>query len=408
MPSTVTRILVVLLAMSVCATSCFLGNKKSLNKYVSFYRKDKNPYGSWYAYEQLKWIYPQASRNVHGELNGYEQVVQEVNEFSEDSLTNDEPSKTMMVILAQTVAPDSTEISSMLDFVRNGNYLLLSALDFGPALCDSLHLTLNFEDSESAYDSMYVSITAPTSYQIKKFSYPGFGMHSYITKFDSAAMRVIGRDEKGRPTLLMGIDSGYGCLLIQTMPFTFTNFFLLHKENKNYYDALMSYMPHDIESVIWDDQYRHNKRKNDYAALKVFMGDIHLRYALYLALLAFALLLFSELKRRQRIVPLIPAVQNSSLDFVQTIGRLYHQKKDNRNLAEKMIVNFKEFVRTKYALDTNFLNEKFVETLSYKSGIAQSEIQQLIQTMHAVAVDIDLSDHKLMTFNRQLEKFYKT
>jgi predicted nucleic acid-binding protein len=170
----------------------------------------------------------------------------------------------------------------------------------------------------------------------------------------------------------------------------------------------MSYIPHDIESVIWDDHYRHSNRKNDYAALKVFMGDVHLRYALYLALLAFGLLLFSEVKRRQRIVPVITPVQNSSLDFVQTIGRLYHQRKDNRNLAEKMIVNFKEFVRTKYTLDTNFLNEKFIETLSYKSGIAQAEIQQLIYTMHAVAIDIDLSDANLMAFNRQLEKFYKT
>ncbi|MFN8247216.1 MAG: hypothetical protein U0T56_12660 [Ferruginibacter sp.] len=39
--------------------------------------------------------------------------------------------------------------------------------------------------------------------------------------------------------------------------------------------------------------------------------------------------------------------------FTETIARLYLQKKDNKNIADKMIMYFNEFIRTHYFLPVN-------------------------------------------------------
>jgi hypothetical protein len=64
-------------------------------------------------------------------------------------------------------------------------------------------------------------------------------------------------------------------------------------------------------------------------------------------------------KRRQRIIkPLQPNI-NTSVAFTETVGRLYLQKKDNRNIADKMITYFLEHIRNQYFLNTNQLNDEF-------------------------------------------------
>lgn len=42
-----------------------------------------------------------------------------------------------------------------------------------------------------------------------------------------------------------------------------------------------------------------------------------------------------ESKRRQKFIPIIPPLHNSSLDFTETVGLLYFNKSDHSNLAEK-------------------------------------------------------------------------
>ena len=47
-----------------------------------------------------------------------------------------------------------------------------------------------------------------------------------------------------------------GSIFIHLTPMAFTNFFLLHKDNKEYYDRVMSYFRYKAEVVVWSDSYR--------------------------------------------------------------------------------------------------------------------------------------------------------
>ena len=68
-------------------------------------------------------------------------------------------------------------------------------------------------------------------------------------------------------------------------------------------------------------------------------------------------------KRKQRVVKVIKPLENSTIAFTKTIGNLYYETKDHNNLIDKKITYFLEFIRRKYYLDTQLLDEKFMKNL---------------------------------------------
>jgi hypothetical protein len=113
-------------------------------------------------------------------------------------------------------------------------------------------------------------------------------------------------------------------------------------------------------------------------------------------------------KRRQRIVPAIAPNENTTVTFIETISRLYLQKKDNKDIADKMITYFFEHIRNQYFLNTNNLTEEFTAALSRKSNVSESVTQQLFSTIATVQEATTISDAQLLSLNQQIEKFYKT
>ena len=112
-----------------------------------------------------------------------------------------------------------------------------------------------------------------------------------------------------------------------------------------------------------------------------------------------------ESKRKQRAIPVKPTLKNASVDFVQTIGRLYFQRKDNKNLAGKMITHFLEQVRQHYNIPTSNLDQHFEKKLSYKSGHNPDDVKELVQHIKVVQERPIVSDELLLAFNQKLDKF---
>jgi hypothetical protein len=106
-------------------------------------------------------------------------------------------------------------------------------------------------------------------------------------------------------------------------------------------------------------------------------------------------------------IPRISALRNNSLDFVKTIGRLYYQRRDNRNLALKMTAHFQDHVRIRYNLPATVLDAAFVERLSYKTGYPKEALQELVTDMQYSQDSYSLTDLELLALNRKMEEFYK-
>jgi hypothetical protein len=303
----------------------------------------------------------------------------------------------------------------MLNFVYSGNKLFLSTFDLSPLLLDTLKLSTHyFRSLNNSSDSLKVSILHPKTFEKQTFTYPGKTYDNYFTSLDSGYTTILGWNEDGLPNFVkISYESG-GAFYIHLAPMTFTNFFLLHKQNKEYYDQVFSNIPAGTELVTWDENFRNKSGSNDgnssSSTARIFkwmMSQKALAFGLWLLLLLFLLLLIFESKRKQRLIPVRPPLKNTSLDFVKTIGRLYFQRRDNRNLAIKMTAHFQDFVRTKFAIPTSRMDEAFEKKLAYKTGIDTEIIGDIIYQAKYLADQSSVTDNELQLFNKQLENFYK-
>lgn len=383
--------------------SCNPGGSKKLNRRVTLWRKDKIPYGTYVAYENLYYLFPNAeitiNENSPADLkspaygNGY-------------TGQNKEGEKAYIIIVPR-MQPNASEINALLNFVGEGNHVFISAFQFS----DSLLRRLSLKPGPDLYryqeeDSLRLSIYNPVSFDSLSFAYPGASYDNWVYSLDSQYTTILGKDAKGRPDLVKFSYKGGGSLFLQFAPMAFTNFFLLHKGNKAYYDNALSYLPASAKEVIWDDYFRYDSTR-EFSAFQYILDNRSLRWAFWLSLLLFGIIYLFESKRKQRMVPVTAELRNNSLDFVKTIGRLYYQRRDNHNLAVKMAAHFLDHIRTRYNLSVTTPDDGFVDRLSYKTGYPRESLQALVRAINRLQADVPLTDEELLAFHQKIELFYK-
>ncbi|HRN57050.1 MAG TPA: hypothetical protein PLL71_11390, partial [Agriterribacter sp.] len=204
---------------------------------------------------------------------------------------------------------------------------------------------------------------------------------------------------------------GDGNFFIHTAPLAFSNYFLLHKENMGYYSQLLSAMDARALHVVWDEYYLHKPAANGQSTpspFRVLMEQPAFRMALLTALAGLVLYVLLGIKRNQRMIPVVAAPRNDSLDFVKTIGRLYFQKRDNKNLCQKMAVHFMEYVHRHFNMTAGNMDADFVSRLSQKSGCSEHTIQAITDYIRFIQEAPAVHDRQVAEFYNVLDRFYKT
>jgi hypothetical protein len=119
------------------------------------------------------------------------------------------------------------------------------------------------------------------------------------------------------------------------------------------------------------------------------------------------LFIFFYGRRRQRIIPVIPPLKNSTIEFVETIGNLYYQQKDYKNIAEKKITYFLDHIRNRYLIQTSNFDEETIKKISEKSLMAEGKIKSIFRNIEKIKSSAQISEDDLLNFNYQIEKFYE-
>ena len=395
--------LVLLFVFSSCKRQ-----QKEVIKKVTLWRQDKIPYGTWVAYENLKYTFPDARIIINKSSPDRSKSFGSIfdNTYFEPPEIDQ---KVVYIIISQQVNPDSAELASMLNFVEQGNHVFISAFYIGSSFLDTLHLQTQLADSRySQNDSLQLSIYHPLSHNSFRYTYPGLAIDDYFTEMDSSRTQVLGRNDDGKPNFVRLSFQNGGSVYIHLAPMALTNFFLLHKNNKSYYDMVFSYLPININLIKWDDYFRHNREQTgNFSSLGFLMKHQSFRWAILLSLLVFLLLFLFESKRKQRNIPVIKSLSNSSLDFIKTVGRLYFQRRDNKNLALKMVTHFNEYVRSKYNISTSEMNEEFIQRLSFKSGCSQQELKDIVYHIKTIQDFPSVQDDTLLEINQKFDHFFK-
>jgi hypothetical protein len=102
--------------------------------------------------------------------------------------------------------------------------------------------------------------------------------------------------------------------------------------------------------------------------MRFILNNPPLRYAWYLLLLGLLIFVLFNAKRKQRIVPVIEPLKNTSLDFIRSIGNLYLQEGDFHEMMAKKAQYFLNRIRMDLLIDTQHLDEQFINKLHLKTG----------------------------------------
>lgn len=381
--------------------SCAPGGRKRLDRRISLNRNDDIPYGTKVAYEALPQLFPHAAIIVSTNKHPF-------------SLVTATGSGRAFIVIGTSLQADASDITTLMNFVGQGNQVFISASRISEALLDNLSMrATGYTGRSEEPDSLTVGVYSPANDGYRSFSYPGDSYDNWVTKMDTQYTTVLGRDGHGHPDFVRLTYKGGGAIYLHFAPLAFSNFFLLHKQNMGYYETALSYLPASTREVIWDEYYRYNRPGSDaggrsaFSALGYILSVPALNLAFWLLLLLMAILYLFESKRRQRQIPVIGPLQNTSLDFVQTIGRLYYQRRDNHNLAMKMVVHFQDHVRTRHHLASTAMDEAFADRLAYRTGYPKEDLMPLVDYMQQLPSRGYIPDDELLDFHRRLEAFYK-
>ena len=395
----IAAIVAILLGSLIIANS--LNRPRRLDERITLRQADKIPYGTSAAKRLLPSLFPNASVYYDRAYPAYW-----------DSLDT-EDSGQAVILVANRFNASEDELNSLFSFVREGNYVFIIAKSFSFNATESFHFSSTGSSIESllntSEDSLRIRLEQPFFSSDQLFVYPGKKYESSFYALDTLHTRVLGRTEGGQPNFIQ-LNAGKGSVFIHAAPLAFSNYFVLHKRNIEYFQSALSVIPAPVTKVLWNEYYLYKPRTNsekEPSWLGVLMKYRSFKWALLTTFVTLLLFVLLGMRRRQRMIPAYQRPSNDSLDFVKTLGRLYYDKKDHRNLAQKMSAYFLDHIRTRYKLPTHNLDEDFVQKLHYKSGYPVEELASIIEFIRDVGGMSAISEVQLSDFHKKLELFYQ-
>ena len=441
---------------------------KPLNWTLSFKNKDKIPYGTYVLYNVLPTVLGVDQREVrtvrvpiYNQIEGEDEpepekavatdttAMQEVTAETEETAEPESPGTTDSTVttkaaadtadaenadyaagLAEAGYPKATYVfvdetfklsgsdcRALLRHVARGNDVFIAAEQFDRQFADTVGFRtapfangtrLRNRAAAAALDSVQLQLsnaglaraTGQTGFRL-----PALGA-SYRLLPDSALVGIqLAADTAGR-AVLVRVPHGRGHIYLCTVPLAFTNYFALQPRTGNVAFAALSYLP--TGRLVWWDEYQKQGRQGEQSLLRVLLAHDALRWALYLSLLGALLFVLFEARRRQRIIPILKPLPNTTLLFTRTVASLYRQGNSHALIAEKKIQLFLEHLRTRFhepGLDLN--DEAARERLAQKTGIPRLAVDALVRRINFLLTARQVSDADLLALNKALNDFRK-
>ncbi len=354
---------------------------------------DKIPFGTYVVYNQLKELFSEKPEVLR--IPVYDQV------------NNREDSGEAYILIAGEINTTGTDDDELLRYISLGNTVFMAAENFSKNLRD----TLGFEIESTFYpdieaDSVSLYLVNPAfgkkiSYRMQKHTIDG-----YFKKFDTARTTILGMNNMEKVNFIR-FDIGKGHLLLHAAPMAFTNYFTLTDNNSRYVEQALSYLPQKATAVYWDEYYKIG-RGGPSTPLRVILSKPPLKAAYFLALASIILFLVFQSKRKQRVIPILEKPRNATIDFVETVSRVYYNQQNHRNIALKKVTYLLDQIRTSYGLQTQLLDEVFEKRLSHKSGVPINVIKDLVSMIHRVRSNETVLAPELMHFSRLIDEFNKS
>jgi hypothetical protein len=351
--------------------------------------KDKIPFGTYVLYNRMKDIFP------NSQLKTYRQPVYNV--IAEDSIKG-----ASYIIVASDVDLSKADYEQLIKYIKQGNNVLIAADGFGSLLRKNLHLSTLYNFSFKK-ESVPVRFLSPFINPEKYFAVDkGIGSN-YFGTFDTLRAVVVG-ENKSHDANFLKFNFGKGSLFLTANPKMFSNYSLLTHDGAEYAATALSFLK-STPTLVVDEYYTLGDAGAD-SPMRVFLTNDNLQWAYYITIFSLLVFVIFEMKRRQRIIPVIEPLTNSTMEFVTVVGQVYYEKRNNANIAQKKILYLLTWLRDEYQIKTNKLDDEFKEKLTAKLGVQRSLVNDLVSYIEYINVQPIVTDRELIQLNKIIDQFY--
>lgn len=316
----------------------------------------------------------------------------------------------------------------LIDFVKEGNYAFISADIFATYFSQDFTDYSNFIDYYFYDTLLYVNFEHPNlrkneplellNEEINFHGHPKYTVYPFFddSKLNTSHIRISSSD--GHYNCLMKAY-GNGFMIVHTQPGNFSNINIATKDGKINAENIFSHFSDN--NIHWHQnfgkysEYRgipkpktnkvppQNSRKSP---LEYIISHPALFTAFILILIGLVIYMIVFSKRKQKIIPPIPANANSSLEFIDVVSKLYFQQKQHNKLVNHMFLIFVAFLRDKYYINISKKDPQIVTRISEKSGISEEKIKEIFTTFKKAKTN-KFTEKELIELHIMLEYFYK-
>ncbi len=312
------------------------------------------------------------------------------------------------LIINQYFTASKPDTEALLEYARLGNDVFIAAEDFGAEpqqLGDTLGLRTELPDTSAraalaARDSVTVRFLNPALAGPRYRLPPGSGQFFRFVRPRTG--RVLAVDGLNRPVFVR-LDVGRGHFYLCSVPLAFTNYFMLRPATQGFATGALRYLP---ARPVWWDEFGKRGRSGDQSLLRLVFDSEALRLAWYVLLAGAMLLVLVAARRRQRIIPTIKPLPNTTLLFASTVAGLYRQGGSHGPIAERKVALFLDYLRTRFhETAPDFTDEAFRNRLSQKAGLGRARIDELLRLVNFARTAPQITDRELATISRALNDF---
>lgn len=333
-------------------------NKKEVTDWrKNFDVDEKSPFGLFVFNQESKDLFNGKLKKV--DVTAYE--------FYNQNKTK--PAHNILVIESEI---DRESWKKIMDQVSKGSDAMIIASQLPKSISDSI----GYYDSQISFEEEnYLKLT-DKKYQgdfIHLDKFPSGKGFSYIKPGVEILGKTVEKNNSDQANFIKA-KFGKGTFYVHCEPLFLTNYYLLKKGNVKYVQDVFSYL--QDRDTLW---FVESNTKESRFFMRFILSKPALKYAWWVFLGGLVLFIFFNAKRKQRIVPIIEPLKNTSAEFVKSIGNLYLQEGDFHDMMAKKAQYFLNKVRLDLLIDTQNLDEDFAEKLHLKTGKPVEMITEAIK-----------------------------
>lgn len=324
------------------------------------------------------------------------------------------------------------DLEWLMKFVSEGNLAFISSgeipLDIFYLLSDDDGFN-NYYDTEIGVNFYHPNLVQNENLILRNGSLNshGYSKFQYWSYFDYSNLNEnvvkLAYVSTSNFPIAVKVQYGSGEFIIHSAPSSFSNINMLLEEGKIHAETILSHFPKG--NVFWHHDYgKYSPYRgttqptvaNPYDNQSQYAKSSPLQYilkqpALFSALLllisGILLYIIFQSKRRQRIIPAVETNENSTIEFVETVSKLYFQQKRHDKLIKHKEQIFLTFIKHHYYISSPEISDDFIQKVSNKSGIEKDKIKTIFFEFKNGKKNKFTTEGQLIALYTKLEYFYK-